>query len=125
MKLAIPLHACLVPVLAAACLHAQAQTPARDVRHVIVHTPGPAWVAGKSPFEQPGIQEHVAHYRQWQQQGRLALGGPFLDGAAGGMMISEPGLSEKEIVEFAQADPAVKSGLLRAEVRPWLIGMRK
>lgn len=115
----------LAPMLAAACLHAQAQTPARDVRHVIVHTPGPAWVAGKSPFDQPGIQEHVAHYRQLQQQGKLALGGPFLDAAAGGMMISEAGLSVREISEFAQADPAVKSGLLRAEVRPWLIGMRK
>ena len=112
-------------MLAAACLHAQAQSPARDVRHVILHTPCPAWIAGKSPFEQPGIQEHVAHYRQLLQQGKLALGGPFLDGAAGGMMISEPGIPEQELIAFAQADPAVKSGLLRADVRPWLIGMRR
>jgi uncharacterized protein YciI len=125
MKTNNPLLAVLAPMLAAACLQAQAQTPARDVRHVIVHTPGPAWVAGKPPFEQPGIEAHIAHYRQLQQQGKLALGGPFLDGAGGGMMIAEPGVPESELAAFAQADPAVKSGLLRAELRPWLIGMRK
>jgi len=103
---------------------AQAQA-ARDTRYLVVHRPGPAWVAGKSPFEQPGIGEHIAHYRQWQQQGKLVLGGPFMDGAAGGMMIPEAGLSEAEVREFAAADPAVKSGLLLVELRPWLIGMRK
>lgn len=103
---------------------AQAERPARDVRFVIVHTPGPTWVPGKSFFEQPGLQAHVDHYRQLLTQGKLVLGGPFLDGAAGGMMVPAAGLAQKEIEEFAQADPAVRSGLLRAEVRPWLIGMK-
>ena len=57
--------------------------------------------------------------------GKLELGGPFMDSAAGGMMIPAAGLGEDEIRKFAQDDPAVRSGLLRAEVRPWLIGMRK
>lgn len=107
---------------------AQAATPQRaprDVRFIVVHKPGPAWLRDRSPFEQPGMQDHVAHYRQWQAQGRLTLGGPFLDGAAGGMMVPEPGLSEAEVQAFAQADPAVKSGVLTFEVRPWLIGMRR
>ena len=99
--------------------------PARDVRLVVLHGAGPAWLPGRSPFEQPGIAEHVAHYRQWLQSGKLALGGPHLDAAGGGMMIPEPGVSEAEVREFAAADPAVKSGLLTFEVRPWLIGMRK
>lgn len=103
---------------------AQAERPARDVRFVIVHTPGPTWVPGKSPFEQPGLQAHVDHYKQLQAQGKLVLGGPFLDGAAGGMMVPAAGLAQKEIEDFAQADPAVRGGLLRAEVRPWLIGMK-
>ncbi len=99
--------------------------PKRDLRYVVLHKPGPRWVAGKSPFEQPGLQAHIDHYRQLLQQGKLVLGGPFMDGAAGGMMLPEAGLSEAEITEFAQADPAVKSGLLLVEVRPWMIGMRK
>ncbi|MFO1252795.1 MAG: hypothetical protein U1E77_17040 [Inhella sp.] len=107
-------------------LAAAAQSPApRDLRYLVIHSPGPAWVAGRSPFEQPGIQAHIAHYRQWQQQGKLALGGPFMDAAAGGMMLPEPGIPAEEVEAFAKADPAVQSGLLKVELRPWLIGMRK
>lgn len=99
--------------------------PTRDVRLVVLHRPGPAWLPGRSPFEQPGIGEHVAHYRQWLQSGKLALGGPHLDAAGGGMMIPEAGVGEDEVRAFAAADPAVRGGLLTFEVRPWLIGMRK
>ena len=86
----------------------------KDIRYVVIHTPGPAWKAGVPLFE----------------QGKLVLGGPCLDavdaagGAAVGMMIPESGLSQAEISEFANADPSVASGLLRADVRAWLVGMK-
>lgn len=96
----------------------------QDIRHVVFHSPGPRWVVGRSPFEQDGLQHHVAHYRPWLAAGKLALGGPFLDAAAGGMMIPAPGIDEAEIVAFAQSDPAVASGLLKVEVRTWLVGMK-
>lgn len=122
-----PLLHLLLPALAlaASSVIAQSAAPARDLRFVIVHKPGPAWIAGKSPFEQPGIQAHIDHYRQLHAQGKLVLGGPFVDASAGGMMVPEAGLAEQEIVDFAQADPAVRSGLLQVEVRRWLIGMKK
>ena len=97
---------------------------ARDIRYVVFHRPGPNWLADKSLFEQPGLQDHIAHYRQLLAAGKLALGGPHLDAQAGGMMLPAAGVSEDEIRAFAMADPAVKSGLLRVEIRPWLIGMR-
>ncbi len=97
----------------------------QDIRYVIIHRPGPQWVAGKSMFEQPGLEHHLAHYRHLHDAGKLLAGGPFLDGYAAGMMIPEPGLSEHVIVEIAQADPAVLAGLLIAEVHPWLVGMKK
>lgn len=102
---------------------APANRPMRDIRFVVLHSPGPAWVAGKGPFEQPGLQAHVDHYRQLLAAGKLALGGPHLDAKGGGMMIPAAGVSEAEISRFASEDPAVKSGLLKVEVRPWLIGM--
>jgi len=102
----------------------QVEVTARDVRYAVFHRPGPNWQPGKSLFEQPGLQDHIAHYRQLLQAGKLALGGPHLDEQAGGMMIPSAGVSEDEIRAFAMADPAVKSGLLRVEIRPWLIGMR-
>lgn len=97
----------------------------KDNRYVIFHTPGPAWVPGKSLFEQDGVQAHVAHYRTLHAEGKLALGGPHLDAGGGGMMVPEAGLDEQYIRDFAAADPAVRSGLLQAHVRPWLIGMKK
>jgi uncharacterized protein YciI len=97
----------------------------RDMRFVIVHTPGPKWKAGFQVFDQDGVHEHVDHYRKLLEAGKLTMGGPFLDACAGGMMIVEPNLTEAEIVEFANADPAVMSGLLKAEVRQWLVGMSK
>lgn len=89
-----------------------------NTRVVVVHTPGPAWQAGVSFREQPGIDAHVAYYRQVLADGKLALGGPFLDDS-GGMMISTPGASLADIEAIAQNDPAVKSGLLKATVRLW------
>jgi uncharacterized protein YciI len=76
-------------------------------------------------FEQPGVRQHVAHYRQWLDAGKLELGGPHLDAAGGGMMVPVAGVSEDEVTRFAGEDPAVKSGTLVVEVRPWLIGMSK
>ena len=95
----------------------------KDVRFVVFHLSGPNWQAGKTLLEQPGVMAHVGHYRQWLEAGKLALGGPHLDERGGGMMIPAAGLSQTEIETFAAADPAVQSGLLRYEVRPWLIGM--
>jgi len=92
-------------------------------RYVVVHAPGPAWQAGVPAFEQHGLQAHVAHYAQLLAQGKLLMGGPFLDAASGGIMIAQPGVSAQELRQFADADPAVLSGLLTADVRPWLVGL--
>jgi uncharacterized protein YciI len=96
---------------------------APDIRVIVLHAPGPAWQAGKPPFEQPGVGDHVGHYRAWLASGRLAMGGPFLDAAGGGMMICAAGVPEDEARSFALADPAVASGLLTVHVRRWLVGM--
>ena len=94
------------------------------IRLVVIHGAGPAWQAGLPLFEQPGVREHVAHYRQLLTEGKLGFGGPFLDEQGGGMMISAPGVDAAEIAAFAAADPAVRSGLLTATVRPWMVGMQ-
>jgi hypothetical protein len=48
-----------------------------------------------------------------------------MDEASGGMMIPEAGASESEIRTFAAQDPAVKSGLLVFEIRPWMPALHK
>ena len=97
----------------------------KPTQFVVVHSPGPAWKSGVAAFEQPGLQLHAAHYAQLLKQGKLVMGGPFLDARSGGIMIAHPAVSEEELSAFAADDPAVKSGLLTFEVRPWLAGLHR
>lgn len=99
------------------------ETEMPNVRFVVFHTPGPAWQAGVDFREQPGVREHVMHYRQLLEQGKLEIGGPFLIEDAGGMMVTMVGVARDEIEAFAAADPAVQSGLLEFQVRPWYTPM--
>lgn len=96
-----------------------------DIRHVVFHSPGPQWRSEVDFREQPGVAEHVAHYRTLLEEGRLDLGGPFLEGAAGGMMVAAASVGADELDAFAAADPAVAAGLLTYEIRTWLVAMRQ
>jgi uncharacterized protein YciI len=102
---------------------AEAPRPAPPVRLVVLHDPGPLWQAGRPVFEQPGVQAHIAHWRSALADGRLGLGGPFLDERGGGMMVSAAGVDAEQFARFAAEDPAVRTGLLMCTVRPWMIGM--
>jgi len=103
-------------------LGSQAEIEGPPVLHVLVHRPGPTWKPGVSFREQPGIEEHVRYMAGLLDQGLMVMGGPFLDDS-GGMMVSRlPTLEEARRV--AEADPAVRSGLLEVEVKAWLVAMR-
>jgi len=67
----------------------------------------------------------VSHYFKFHEQGKLELGGPFLLPNMGGMMVTTKEVTQEEIESFAASDPAVKSGLLIYEVRPWMTAMEK
>ncbi len=95
------------------------------IHHVVVHTPGPAWQPGVDFRQQPGVGEHVQHYLQLFQQGKLEMGGPFLIQDLGGMMVTTKAVTREEIEAFAAADPAVKAGLLKYEIRPWYTPMER
>jgi uncharacterized protein YciI len=97
----------------------------KDMRFVVLHHAGPNWAPDVPLFEQAGLQAHLDHYRAMFAEGKLALGGPFLDRGAVGMMIPEPGVTREEMEAFAAADPSVLSGLLTFEVRQWMVGMKK
>jgi uncharacterized protein YciI len=60
-------------------------------KHVVFHAPGPNWKAGGNFQEQAEdvVMEHVAHYRKFHEQGKLSLGGPYIDIDSGGMMIAD------------------------------------
>jgi uncharacterized protein YciI len=97
--------------------------PPRPIRFVVIHKPGPRWQYGVDFRQQEGVSEHVQHFLKLHQQGKLQLGGPFLLPDVGGMMVTTKEVSREEIETFAAADPAVQSGLLIYEVRPWMTAM--
>lgn len=97
----------------------------RPIRYVVFHTPGPRWKHGVDFREQEGVGEHVQHYLKFHEQGKLELGGPFLLQDMGGMMVATKEVSQQELEAFAADDPAVKTGLLIYEVRPWLTAMQR
>ena len=63
--------------------------------------------------------------KKLHEQGKLELGGPFLLPDVGGMMITTGEVSQEEIEAFAATDPAVQSGLLIYEIRPWMTAMER
>jgi uncharacterized protein YciI len=93
------------------------------IRYVVIHKPGPNWQYGIDFREQDGIGEHVRHYRKLHEQGKLELGGPFQLPDTGGMMVATKEVTQAEIEAFAADDPAVRSGLLDYEIRPWMTAM--
>jgi len=95
----------------------------RPVRYVVFHRPGPKWEHRVDFREQDGVAEHIQHYLKLHKQRKLELGGPFLLQDAGGMMVATKDVSQDELETFASSDPAIRSGLLVYEVRPWLTAM--
>ena len=94
-----------------------------ELKNVVFHSPGPNWAHGVDFREQPGVMEHVQHYAQLLEQGKLFLGGPFTAADSGGMMIANEAMSRDELIAYAAADPAVLKGLLTFEVKTWYVAM--
>jgi uncharacterized protein YciI len=85
----------------------------------LVYRPGPRWVSGAPLAHQP-LGPHRAYIRGLARAGRILLAGPFLDGAAGGLVALRAPDTEAAAAVLA-ADPAVRDGVLMGEVRPWRV----
>jgi uncharacterized protein len=89
------------------------------VRIVVIHSPGPMWNDPSLRYlDAAAIEAHVEHYRRCLDEGKLAAGGPFADNG-GGMMVFAREVTFEEAAEIVQRDPAVRSGLLCAELHVW------
>jgi len=97
------------------------------LKQVVLHFPGPMWRVGKNFQDQDEalVVQHVQHYRKFHEDGKLHLGGPYIDLDTGGMMIANDEISREELEAFAASDPAIIGGLLRFEIRTWYVAMEK
>jgi uncharacterized protein YciI len=88
--------------------------------HVFIHRPGPNWLTDRPITEQP-LEGHFGHMTRLEEQGILVLGGGFLDGAGAMGVIRTDSLTEAETI--VASDPAVRDGIVTAEVHPWFVTM--
>jgi len=91
---------------------------------VVIYTPGPAWLPGKSVSEQPFYREHGRFMHQlFFADKRLIMGGPFLDNQ-GGLGIFDVA-SVAQALEILAHDPAVLAQFLEAHVHPWHVAFNR
>jgi uncharacterized protein YciI len=83
---------------------------------VIYYRRGPAWIDGKTVFEQP-LQEHLAYMKGLKAAGTLMLGGPFTDNSGGMVVVDAAGADEAQAI--LEGDPAVRDRVMVAEAHPW------
>jgi len=86
--------------------------------YVFLHVPGPNWLAGKPVTEQP-LAGHFQYMSRLESEGKLVLGGGFLDGSgAMGVLTAN---SQSEADQIVANDPAVKEQIVKATVHPWYV----
>ncbi len=125
MKAVFVVGLCLV--FAAPAPVARAQQPAGPhYFFVVLLDMGPKYDPALPLFGQPGIREHSAYMSQLEKEGKLLVGGPFVDKpgsltATGAiMLILADSLDEAR--KMMAVDPAQTSGLMTArEIKPFVM----
>ena len=93
-------------------------TDGRPEQFVVIYRPGPAWRAGRRVTEQD-LGPHREFVRGLFEEGRVALAGAFLDDSGGMAVLSAQDRAEAE--RTLASDPAVTSGVMIGELRPYLL----
>lgn len=84
---------------------------------LILYSPGPAWIQGRSVFEQP-LEPHGKYVQQHYREGKVRMAGPFLDSSGGASLLEVEG-GEEEARSIAENDPSVIAGIFTVTIRPW------
>lgn len=84
---------------------------------LVVYKPGPAWIPGRSVFEQR-LEPHGRYVQQHYREGKVRMAGPFTDSRGGASLLEVEG-GEAEARAIAENDPAVLAGIFTVEVYPW------
>jgi uncharacterized protein len=74
-----------------------------------------------TPEEEAILDEHLAYLQQAAEQGSLVLAGPSLDGIFGVAIFRAK--DEQAAEQFMFNDPAVKDGLMVAELHPFRVSV--
>jgi len=74
-----------------------------------------------TPEEEARLEEHFQYLRSRLEEGRLILAGPCLDGMLGVVVFRAE--TEEAARAFMDSDPAVRYGLMTAELHPFRVSL--
>ena len=94
--------------------------------YVVFLNLGPKWDVKLSPMQQAGVGDHAAYMGRLTKEGKLLVGGPFVDKAgsftATGAVLILAADSLEAARTIEENDPAVVAGLMSiAEIKPLLV----
>jgi uncharacterized protein YciI len=81
----------------------------------------PAMIDDPRPEEASRLEEHFEYLARALDQGRLVLAGPCLDGEFGVVVFRAD--TEQAAKEFMEGDPAVRHGLMTAELHSFRVSL--
>ncbi len=93
------------------------------MRALVLYRVGPSWDPQRPLAEQEGVRDHLEYQVARAREGTFELSGPFVDASGhaedlvGLALLTGDDLEEAQ--RAAESDPAVRGGLLRAEVLAW------
>lgn len=108
----------LIPALLLAVVTSAQAAPAPDPTAftVVSLRLGPKWDRALPANRQPGIKDHGQYMTRLTAEGRMVLGGPFLEdpvaGTVSGAMVILATADAAEARRLVEQDPGVTSGLL-------------
>lgn len=103
-------------------IHAPAEPPGMEQYTLVLMKTGEHWNPDVPEFMEV-IKRHHAFMRQMNEEGNIALAGPFPLSEAGelrGVVIYRVG--QAQTAKLAEEDPVVKAGILKPELHPWATG---
>jgi uncharacterized protein YciI len=83
---------------------------------IVSFTPGASWQQGADVFGQP-LDDHVDYLNGLYTAGADLMAGPLADGSGGLTILQCASLEEAS--SLAAHDPAVREGILAADVKQW------
>lgn len=81
----------------------------------------PGFIERMTPEEEAVVDEHFDHLKRLLAEGRLVLAGPCLDRAFGVVILEAN--SEAEAAELVRDDPAVRGGVMTAELHGFRVSL--
>lgn len=88
--------------------------------YVVTYSPGAAW-QGSSVNDQPGVQAHIDYIEQMHKKGLVLMDGLLTDEPGEMVLLRTSSLADAQ--DFAEADPAVSSGVLVPRISGWRVRM--